>query len=416
MIKELYKERPKRAHLDVRVLGHLVSFVEHQFGDRVVGRSYHERINGDRVGNWEFEILVLMKIYNEMTVAVHNSDESLSIIVCDDLTFPYYEKMLDLLKPWSVYFNSSPSARVDSMDKDKVNHLLRLSSKTERQIALIYIHRSEFDLAQNYCQISLSHARLFEGEEEMKTDLLCSALRANCSLRQALGNYADSTIAFAEEAYDCAAIAYNPVHPKVQDAAGTLIECLTRKGDFYNAERFAEATLDSLKDPKNGLDQESQAVADGYFDLANVIHRQEGDLVKAETLARESLRIVSKLCTRQQDRLGISTNQLANILQSQGKIGGETLELFERSLSICTKQSGPDSTDVAAANGYLGQYHHHLAAKQRTAVTRKEHLRLSISFYKETVRIYTKIYGPNNPMTIDVSSALSIVSREISEA
>jgi hypothetical protein len=182
MIEEIDEERPKKAHLNVRVLGHLVSFAEHQFGDRVVGRSYRVRINGDRIGNWESEILILMSIYRELTT-VHNSDESLSMISQNDLIFPYYEKMLDLLKPWSAYFNSNPTTRVDSMDKDKVNHLLRLSSQTERNIALIYTFRNEFDLAENYCQISLSHARLYEGEEEMKTDLLCSALRVNCDLQ-----------------------------------------------------------------------------------------------------------------------------------------------------------------------------------------------------------------------------------------
>jgi hypothetical protein len=48
-------------------------------------------------------------------------------------------------------------------------------------------------------------------------------------------------------------------------------------------------TLDSLKDPKNGLDQQSEAVARGYSDLASVIKNQMRNLVKAEKLAREAL-------------------------------------------------------------------------------------------------------------------------------
>jgi hypothetical protein len=45
----------------------------------------------------------------------------------------------------------------------------------------------------------------------------------------------------------------------VQKAAGMLIECLVLKDDLYDAdaERFADATLDSLKDLANGFDQES---------------------------------------------------------------------------------------------------------------------------------------------------------------
>jgi hypothetical protein len=40
---------------------------------------------------------------------------------------------------------------------------------------------------------------------------------------------------FVEEAYDIVAIAYDPKHSKVQEAATTLIECLIHKGDLFDA-------------------------------------------------------------------------------------------------------------------------------------------------------------------------------------
>jgi hypothetical protein len=66
-------------------------------------------------------------------------------------------------------------------------------------------------------------------------------------------------------------------------------------GNFDHAEIFAQMTLDSLKDLGNGLDQQSEAVAKGYYDLGNVINQQKGDYVKAGKLVRESLRIRSRL-------------------------------------------------------------------------------------------------------------------------
>jgi hypothetical protein len=60
------------------------------------------------------------------------------------------------------------------------------------------------------------------------------------------------------------------------------------KGDLCNAELYAQMKLDSLKDPRNGLDQQSEAVARGYYDLASVIKEQRGDMVEAEKLIRES--------------------------------------------------------------------------------------------------------------------------------
>jgi hypothetical protein len=39
------------------------------------------------------------------------------------------------------------------------------------------------------------------------------------------GDYTNAVL-FAEEAYNVVAMAYNPVQPEVQTAAGELIECL----------------------------------------------------------------------------------------------------------------------------------------------------------------------------------------------
>jgi hypothetical protein len=131
-------------------------------------------------------------------------------------------------------------------------------------VGLIYIRRNQFDLPENHCQQALIFAKLCEGEKEDKTDLVCSTLRLSYELHRIIGNY-DEALIFAKEAYNCVAIAYNPVHPKVQEAASMLIECLIYKGDLDHAETFARMTLDSLMDPGNGLDQQSEAVVNGYY-------------------------------------------------------------------------------------------------------------------------------------------------------
>jgi flagellar hook assembly protein FlgD len=87
--------------------------------------------------------------------------------------------------------------------------------------------------------------------------------------------------------------AYDPVHPQVQEAAGILINILISKGDLFDAERYGQVTYGNLRDKKNGIDQESDTVAEGAYNLAHVIFRQDGDLINAEELARESLRITS---------------------------------------------------------------------------------------------------------------------------
>jgi tetratricopeptide (TPR) repeat protein len=387
-----------------------MSYSEHQFGDRVPGKAYRERKVGDRNDNWTVEIGILIPIYNNL-VNVNSTDESLSMIDTNSLRLFYQEKMLDLLIPWSSKLVSNSTSQIYSLDKDQINVVLYLLSTTELNIAMVHRCRNEFVLAESYCQQALSNARLYEGTKEKKTDLVCDAIIAIHDTRAFQGNFIDA-LPFAEEAYNLYAIAYNPVHPKVQEAAGTLIECLMHNGDLYNAERFSEATLDSLKDPANGLDQESKEVAIGYHNLASVINKQEGDFVKSEMLARESLRIRTRIYGNDHIELGISCSLLARILVSQDNIGNETIELFERSLITDTMCFGLDGINTAISNYNLGAFYHQLADTQQNV----EYLRRSKSTFKEAVRIYSKIFGPDNPQTIEASSKLSIISRELSEA
>jgi hypothetical protein len=81
---------------------------------------------------------------------------------------------------------------------------------------------------------------------------------------------------------------------------------LIKKSDLYDAERYAQVTYSTLRDKKNGIDQESEAVAEGAYNLADVIYKQKGDLIKAEELIRESLCIGSLIYDSNHQRVGRS--------------------------------------------------------------------------------------------------------------
>jgi tetratricopeptide (TPR) repeat protein len=408
VLVETFKKKNEQR---IRVLTHLISYAKHQFGDRVPGKVYRERITGERMDNWMVEIEMLISIYVDL-LSVHNEDKALRLMDRDNLTFPYYEKMLDILRPWSTYLDLNRASHIDSINKEQISEILLRLSHTERNMGVIFSRRNQFDRAENHCQQALSYARLFEGKEEEKTELVCRALKILYELRRNQGNY-DEALTFAEGAYNCVAIAYNPVHPKVQKAASLLIECLICKGDFDHAETFAQMTLDSLKDPGNGLDQESEAVANGYYDLGLVINQQKGDHVKAEKLVRESLRIRSRLHDAHHQYLGVSIGLLACILQSQGNLGSETKELHERALAIDLKNYGSEGVNTAISTFNMGDFYYLRAYESQTTET---HLLLAETMYKESLRIYTKIYGPDHPETVKTSSRLNFTSRRLSEA
>jgi tetratricopeptide (TPR) repeat protein len=390
----------------------LLSYAEFQFAERIPGKAYRQRENSsERMDNWTVEIHFLVSIYICLS-ATYDADASHSLIDRDNGMLPHYLKMLEVLKPWSLCLDS----RTDSMSKDEIHHILELLSNTERMVAVTYKNRDRYDVSESHYQRALFYARRYEHDGEMKTTLLLKVLTSYCDVQTALKNHAGAVI-LAEEAYNIIAIAYNPVHPKVQEAAAKLIQCLTFKGDLDKAELFAQMTLDCLKNRANEVDQEGEEVAEGHFNLGRVLSLQpNGDLVKAEMLARESLRIRARLCCSNHLYVGSSMGLLGGVLRRQGNVGDEVRELYERALAIKLKNDGPDGGNTAISNLNLGHFHNQVSQSNLSASKRKEHLSLSKSYFKEGLRIFTKVFGPGHPDTIDAASYLSMISLVLSEA
>jgi tetratricopeptide (TPR) repeat protein len=272
-----------------RVLEHLLSFADFQFGKKVKGKDYRERGDGDRISNWTVEI----EIFNDVITTLadlYGQNVTLSTIICDDTSFPLFEQSLSLLNPWVINLDIDASEGNDSHSEEQRNELLRESHYIEQIMAAIALNRRQFDLAEGHCQRCLAYSRRYGLEGEEKITTIFNALGTYCDLRQRQGNLLDA-LTFAEECYNLVVEVYDPVHPQVQEAAGELIDILIKKGDLFDAERYAQVTYGNLRDKKNGMDPESEEIAKGAYNLAHVIYEQKGDLIKAEKLARESLRI-----------------------------------------------------------------------------------------------------------------------------
>jgi hypothetical protein len=168
-------------------------------------------------------------------------------------------------------------------------------------------------------------------------------------------------------------------------------------------------TLDSLKDPANGIDQNSDEVAHGYYNLAKVTNRLAQDLKKAETLARESYRIYSRLHGIDHQLSGISGSLLGTILTSQGNLGDENQKLQENALVIFYRNEGPDGPNTAATNGNLVAVHYNRFVN--ADYKGKEHLLLAKGYCKEAASIFAKIYGQGCPKAMEFSSLLLTITR-----
>lgn len=191
---------------------------------------------------------------------------------------------------------------------------------------------------------------------------------------------------------------------------------MVQKGDYANAERYAEVTYSNLRDIKNGIDQESDEVAEGAFNLADVyLHQRsnpnrDGDLIKAENLAREALRIRTRLHGLHHHNVGQSDLLLARILTEQKKYGGETKELFKRSLAIFRSEGGPDDLNFAATNASAGMYHFKLAVEDYDFDKVQTQLLLAESYFKVASRIETKMRGPTHKNAVFDANFLAEIS------
>jgi tetratricopeptide (TPR) repeat protein len=397
---------------DIRILEHLLSYAEYQFGKGVAGEHCRKREDGDRISNWIVEIEILNEII--ATVAdLYMQNKSLSTIDRNNMAFPYLERSLSVLNPWLINLDSDSGNGIDSLSKDQIDRLLDGLFYTEQNMARVTVDRRQFDAAEGHCQRCLVYSRRYNLEGEEKTTSIFEALQTYSTLRQHQCNLSDA-LTIAEECYNLVVEAYNPVHPQVQEAAGMLIHILISKGDLFDAERYAQVTYGNLRDKKNGIDQESEAVAEGAYNLANVIYQQKGDLIKAEELARESLRIRSLIFDSNAQIVGNSCSFLANILSRQSKLGDETRRMYEHDLAISTRNQGPDGSNTAVANYNLGLFHRQLLHEQATFELKLTQLLLAKSHFKEALRIRSKIHGPTHPETVFAASNLADVTSVLS--
>jgi hypothetical protein len=231
---------------NVRILEHLLSYTEYQFGKGVAGKHYREREGGDRINNWEVEIEILNEIITTLA-DVFTQNSSINVIYRDNMAFPYLERSLSILNPWVINLDPDSSNGIDSLSKDQIDRLLHELNFTEQNMATVTGNRRQFDVTEGHCQRCLVSSRSYELEGEKKTTMIFEALRTYCSLRNRLGNLLDA-LTFAEECYNLVVEAYDPVHPQVQEAAGILINVLIKKGDLFDDERYAQVTYGNLRD------------------------------------------------------------------------------------------------------------------------------------------------------------------------
>jgi hypothetical protein len=111
-----------RSSKDIRILEHLLSCAEYQFG-KGVGKHYREREDGERISNLEVEIENLNDIITVLA-GLYLQNNSLSNMDRSNMAFPYIERSLSILNPWVINLDSDSSNGNNSLSKGQIERLL----------------------------------------------------------------------------------------------------------------------------------------------------------------------------------------------------------------------------------------------------------------------------------------------------
>jgi hypothetical protein len=118
------------------------------------------------------------------------------------------------------------------------------------------------------------------------------------------------------------------------------------------------------------------------------------DLIKAEKLAREALRIRTRLDGAGSRIVGRCCLLLARIVCEQNNMGDETKNLYERSLAICIRYEGPNAVNTAIELISIGKFHHKHGGMQSTAQARRKEFLLAKPYLERAILIDSMNRGP----------------------
>jgi hypothetical protein len=132
---------------EVRILEHLLSYTESQFGKEKTRIGYRERGDGTRISNWAVDIFIFYNI-NFKLAKLYRQNNSISSISGENARFPYLQRSLSLLNPFLIHVDSDGSSGIDSLNEGQINQLLNALFATEQDMAIVTMCRRQFDIAE----------------------------------------------------------------------------------------------------------------------------------------------------------------------------------------------------------------------------------------------------------------------------
>jgi tetratricopeptide (TPR) repeat protein len=294
----------------------------------------------------------------------------------------YYQKIMTMLVSWIVQINLSEKERTDVLNEWRIGYLLEILANTDHNLSVAYTKLTDWEKAQYYCEQAVIHAKqLNEGEN--KFERVYNYLYHLGDTYHTMDKLTEAK-ATIEEAYMLVSEVYDPEHPLVLEAGGKLVEILTSKGKYYDAERFARVVYEST------TPMDPDALARAACNLSRLIFRnvsESADIEEAEMLARKSVQIMIDFKGPAHEDMILCFKNLVDVLKYQKK-RTETYSLLENCQRDAIRYQGRDNKSTGHAYQQLGNFHKEIATMTITddddAIVK--HCEISESYYKKHCR------------------------------
>jgi hypothetical protein len=249
-----YAYASKNTYNNIRILEYCLSFAEHQFGEKIIGKSSVKKLDKEMsYENIDFNCIIpicveLCYLYSQHHTVDYllekNEVKDNIIIVSVNKAIYYSEKILYILKFWENQLGLVKSKQIQTFDDSLINKIY-------------------YNLAHVYCSFGASNMILGNKNETMdntiniisyakkitvskeKIKFLNTGLNLKGGVLTILLKYDEARIVF-EEAYNLVIEEYWVDHPIVLAAASSLINILIKLKEYYDADRYARITYECL--------------------------------------------------------------------------------------------------------------------------------------------------------------------------
>jgi tetratricopeptide (TPR) repeat protein len=387
----------------IKMMKRALLIAEHQYGDRSAGETFRKRKDGTVVKDWPlFDV-------REMIVYIYINQFDVTSL---DIALAYATETRAELE----------MRRNNHDDPDK---FFQFMFAVDSQLGDIHKKKMQFDKCLHHVQEALVAARYF-GPTYSKSLYHALSNLANTHVVLKTGDGAN----FAEEAYNLASEEFGPEHPEVHEAATILINIYQDTGNFVDAERFARINYESLNDPNNNVDRESDLFALGKNQVARLWlltppnQRIGGEQAaeEAETLSREACAIFEGLEMNgandpMSSQLGLTLTTLAEIMMVRDKVTPEVEGILHRALTLsqdCRRGVVPkvkSSYDRYHHLLILGRFYVQLAATMPIGMEKALELKKALGAYEESARICEVFFEASNKhMTFVIENIAYVAS------